>query len=86
MGIRYRLLFLLVEHELFEQVGEVLTCVLLLAGLKFFVPLADQSFKDGWSYAILIELVFLFLSSCCFLFFIVIHVDFLSDLLLRVLA
>ena len=86
MRIRYRLLLLLAEHELLEQVGEVLACVLLLASLKLFMALANQSFKDGWSNTILIELIFLFFSSRCFVFFLIIHVNFLGDLLLRVLA
>lgn len=86
MRIRYRLLLLLVEHELLEQVGEVLASVLLLAGLKLFMALANQSFKDGWPNTILIELIFLFLSGRCFVFFLIIHVNFLGDLFLRVLA
>lgn len=81
--VNSRSTLLLKKEELFKDVREVLAGILLLTGLELFVIFADQLLEDGGADTILVELVLLFL---CTLGFFTINDDFLSKLLLGVLA
>ena len=83
MGVRPCFLLLFVQLKFLEQIGEVLTRILLLPCLKLFMAFTNQRLEDSRSDSILIELVFLLF--CCGLLLLASKVDLLSELLLRVL-
>ena len=83
MGVRSCLLFLLIQKEFLEQVGEVLTRILLLSCFEFFMTFSNQGLKDGRSNSILVKLVLFLLFRSGFLLFNS-NVDLLCNFFLRV--